>query len=88
MIYVGTCGYGYEDWQDVFYPSDVPRSERLAFYASEFDAVELDFTYYRMPTAEHLDSLAAQVTNAPEMAYAQAKEIPPCCQARMVFGCV
>jgi len=64
VIYVGTCGYGYEDWQGVFYPSDVPPNERLSYYATEFDAVELDFTYYRMPTAEHLRSLAAQVSAA------------------------
>jgi uncharacterized protein YecE (DUF72 family) len=61
VIYVGTCGYGYEDWQGIFYPPDLPRSGRLAYYAAEFDAVELDFTYYRMPTAEHLQGLAAQV---------------------------
>jgi uncharacterized protein YecE (DUF72 family) len=64
VIYVGTCGYGYEDWKGVFYPPEVPRNERLAYYATEFDAVELDFTYYRMPTAEHLQTLAAQVPAA------------------------
>ena len=64
MIYVGTCGYGYEDWTGVFYPPEVSRSERLAFYAAEFEAVELDFTYYHMPTAEHLRSLAAQAPAA------------------------
>jgi uncharacterized protein YecE (DUF72 family) len=68
VIYVGTCGYGYEDWQGVFYPSDIPRSERLAYYASEFEAVELDFTYYRMPTAEHLRALAAKVPAAQALA--------------------
>jgi uncharacterized protein YecE (DUF72 family) len=62
VIYVGTCGYGYDEWQGVYYPPEVPRSERLAYYASEFDAVELDFTYYRMPTADHLKALAAQVS--------------------------
>lgn len=61
MIHVGTCGYGYDDWKDVFYPPELPSSERLAYYAAEFDAVELDFTYYHMPTAEHLQALAAQV---------------------------
>ena len=61
MIHVGTCGYGYDDWKGVFYPPELPANERLAYYAAEFEAVELDFTYYRMPTAEHLEALAAQV---------------------------
>jgi uncharacterized protein YecE (DUF72 family) len=70
VIYVGTCGYGYEDWTGVFYPPEVSRSERLAFYAAEFEAVELDFTYYHMPTAEHLRGLAAQVPAAPGFQFA------------------
>lgn len=63
MIYLGTCGYGYDEWEGVFYPPDVPRRGRLAYYAAEFDAVELDFTYYRMPAMEHLKSLAAQTSD-------------------------
>jgi len=63
MIYLGTSGYSYADWE-VFYPPDLPRHERLAFYASElgdgFGAVELNFTYYRMPTADQLQRIAAQ----------------------------
>jgi uncharacterized protein YecE (DUF72 family) len=62
VIFVGTSGYGYDDWEGPFYPADLARNERLAFYAGEFEAVELNFTYYRMPTATHLRSLAAQVT--------------------------
>ncbi len=60
MIWLGTSGYSYEDWREVYYPRDLPAQERLAFYAAEFKAVELDFTYYRMPTAEHLNKLAGQ----------------------------
>ena len=71
MIRVGTCGYGYEEWQGVYYPPDVPRGGRLAYYAAEFDAVELDFTYYRMPTADHLRALAASAPGAgPEFRFA------------------
>jgi uncharacterized protein YecE (DUF72 family) len=70
MISVGTCGYGYEDWKGVFYPPEVSPGERLAYYAAEFDAVELDFTYYRMPTAEHLQSLAEHVPAKPGFQFA------------------
>ena len=38
----------------------MPRGSWLTYYASEFQAVELNFTYYRMPTAEQLANLAAE----------------------------
>jgi uncharacterized protein YecE (DUF72 family) len=60
MIYLGTCGYSFADWKEVFYPPDLPRGEWLSFYSAEFSAVELDFTYYRMPEAGHLRRMAAQ----------------------------
>ena len=64
MIYLGTSGYSYDDWKEVLYPAGLPRREWLAYYAAEsgagFGAVELNFTYYRMPTADLLDKMAAQ----------------------------
>ena len=64
MIYLGTSGYSYDDWKGVFYPVDLPRQEWLAYYAAgsgdAFGAVELNFTYYRMPTADLLDRIAGQ----------------------------
>jgi uncharacterized protein YecE (DUF72 family) len=48
----GTSGYSYEHWRDVFYPAHTRPAERLAFYATHFPAVELDVTFYRLPTRE------------------------------------
>jgi len=59
-MYLGTSGYSYDDWKHIYYPANVPRGSWLTYYASEFQAVELNFTYYRMPTAEQLSNLAAQ----------------------------
>jgi uncharacterized protein YecE (DUF72 family) len=59
-MYLGTSGYSYDDWKHVYYPTNVPRSGWLTYYSSEFRAVELNFTYYRMPTAEQLANLVAQ----------------------------
>jgi uncharacterized protein YecE (DUF72 family) len=64
MIYLGTSGYSYADWKGVYYPPELPRHEWLEFYAREFRAVELDFTYYRMPTADHLGKLAGRTPDA------------------------
>jgi len=60
MIYLGTSGYSYDDWRGVYYPAELGPHERLEYYAAEFDAVELNFSYYRMPTAEHLERLVAR----------------------------
>jgi uncharacterized protein YecE (DUF72 family) len=58
MIYLGTSGYSYQDWVDVYYPPDLPPGEWLSYYAAQFDAVEINYTYYRLPTAEHLQRFA------------------------------
>ncbi|MBC7338401.1 MAG: DUF72 domain-containing protein [Firmicutes bacterium] len=50
MILVGTSGFSYEDWRGVFYPPDLGTREMLGYYSQHFPVVELDFTYYRMPS--------------------------------------
>jgi uncharacterized protein YecE (DUF72 family) len=59
-MFVGTSGYSYDDWKHVFYPANVARSSWLAYYATEFQAVELNFTYYRLPTPAQIAKIAAQ----------------------------
>ena len=49
-IHVGTSGWTYDDWSARFYPPEVRGSDRLAFYCREFDTVEVNATFYRLPT--------------------------------------
>lgn len=58
---VGTSGYSYADWRGTVYPEGLPQKEMLAAYARRFDTVELNFSYYRPPEAEHLARMAAIV---------------------------
>ncbi|HET9030507.1 MAG TPA: DUF72 domain-containing protein [Candidatus Aquilonibacter sp.] len=51
MIYVGTCGYSYKEWIGSFYSPTIRPDEMLASYASHFTAVEIDSSYYRVPSA-------------------------------------
>jgi uncharacterized protein YecE (DUF72 family) len=51
-VRIGTSGYQYEDWRGRLYPRDLPRREWLAHYASQFDSVEINNTFYRLPEAE------------------------------------
>lgn len=49
MIRLGTSGFSYDDWIGPFYPPDLPKTAWLSFYAQQFDTVELNVTYYRLP---------------------------------------
>ena len=50
-IRVGCSGWQYRHWRGLFYPSDLPASRWLEFYAREFDTVEINNTFYRLPEA-------------------------------------
>ncbi len=58
-VRVGTSGYNYDEWKGSFYPADLPASRMLAFYAERFDTVEINATFYRMPTPKTLAGWAA-----------------------------
>jgi uncharacterized protein YecE (DUF72 family) len=49
-IYVGTSGYNYPEWRGTFYPEKHPAKKMFAFYAERFRTVEINATFYRMPT--------------------------------------
>jgi uncharacterized protein YecE (DUF72 family) len=50
MICVGTSGFSYKDWVGPVYPPDLPEREWLDFYAHQFSTVELNVTFYRVPS--------------------------------------
>lgn len=58
---VGTSGYSYKEWKGSFYPNDLPASEMLRYYALRFPTVEINNTFYRMPSRAMLAKWPAQV---------------------------
>src|SRR5512145_2625330 len=50
MVHVGTSGYSYPEWRGTFYPEGFPSARMLPYYAERFHTVELNNTFYRMPT--------------------------------------
>src|SRR6185503_9027263 len=50
MIFVGTSGYNYPEWKGSFYPADLPAAKMLPYYAARFSTVEINYTFYRIPT--------------------------------------
>jgi uncharacterized protein YecE (DUF72 family) len=52
-VRIGTSGYVYRHWRKgVFYPSGLPAKQELAYYAARFRTVELNNSFYRLPTRE------------------------------------
>ena len=46
----GTSGFAYKEWKGPFYPEKLPQSAMLAHYAGRLPAVEINYTFYRMPS--------------------------------------
>ncbi len=58
-VLVGTSGYNYPEWRGSFYPEKFSADKMLAFYAERFPTVEINYTFYRMPTEKLLAGWAA-----------------------------
>jgi uncharacterized protein YecE (DUF72 family) len=80
--YIGTIGFGYDDWRDVFYPRGMKASSYLAHYSLIFNAVEIDSTFHAIPRADNLlrwvrmtpaefkfcAKMPKEITHSPELA--------------------
>ena len=62
-LYVGTSGYSYKEWKGSFYPKDLAAADMLPFYAKSFSTVEINNTFYRMPSEKILLSWGSQVSD-------------------------
>jgi uncharacterized protein YecE (DUF72 family) len=49
-IHIGTSGWHYKHWMSVFYPAGTSASEMFGFYANHFDTVEINNSFYKLPT--------------------------------------
>jgi uncharacterized protein YecE (DUF72 family) len=56
---IGTSGYNYPEWRGSFYPEKFPTAKMLAYYAERFNTVEVNYTFYRIPTAKLLEGWSA-----------------------------
>ncbi|OWR14103.1 DUF72 domain-containing protein [Chryseobacterium sp. VAUSW3] len=55
-IYIGCSGFSNRDWKGFFFPEDLPSKEQLNFYATQFNTVEINSTFYRRPRAQTLQN--------------------------------
>ncbi len=49
-VHIGCSGWSYEEWRGILYPEGLPATKWLARYAEEFETVEVNNTFYRLPT--------------------------------------
>ncbi len=51
-LHLGSIGFSYNFWKPAFYPKKTASKDYLSFYASRFGSVEVDSTFYRIPTEQ------------------------------------
>jgi uncharacterized protein YecE (DUF72 family) len=59
--HLGTMGFSYRDWAQVFYPREIKSSDYLEFFATHFNAVELDTTFHAIPDRQRVKNWALSV---------------------------
>ena len=57
---VGTSGWQYDHWTGVFYPEDLRKAEWFSHFSEHFDTVEVNNTFYHLPSEETFDNWAHQ----------------------------
>jgi uncharacterized protein YecE (DUF72 family) len=58
-IWLGTSGFSYKEWRPAFYPADLSDKRFLEYYSSRFTSVEIDYTFYRIPSAKSIEAWKA-----------------------------
>jgi uncharacterized protein YecE (DUF72 family) len=53
---IGTVGFSYGDWEGIFYPEWLPTRDWFHYYASKFNSIEINLTFYRWPTAKTFEN--------------------------------
>lgn len=74
-FHVGTSGFSYDEWRPAFYPDDLKKADMLRFYAERLPAVELNNTFYRMPSAKVVAGWSEQVPDGFRFAVKASKRI-------------
>ena len=66
MVYIGTSGYYYQNWAGEFYPPSIMKYHYFDYYASHFNSLELNSTFYRFPKIQTMRSWKYKLKNYPE----------------------
>jgi uncharacterized protein YecE (DUF72 family) len=59
-LYAGTSGFAYASWKPEFYPDKLPSKKFLSYYSSRLNAVEVNYTFRRLPSVSTLEKWVAE----------------------------
>lgn len=59
-LYAGTSGFAYPSWKPDFYPEKLPSKQFLSYYSQRLNAVEVNYTFRRLPSASTLENWVSQ----------------------------
>jgi uncharacterized protein YecE (DUF72 family) len=60
-VYIGTSGFTYKSWNAHFYPPELPQRLQLEYFSTQFPTVEINATFYRLPTEAMIRGWAKRV---------------------------
>ncbi|HEY9875078.1 MAG TPA: DUF72 domain-containing protein, partial [Candidatus Obscuribacterales bacterium] len=60
MLFLGTSGWVYKHWMDLFYPPHLHGDQQLPFYAQHFSTVEINYSFYRLPEKSVFETWRSQ----------------------------
>ena len=60
-LYVGTSGWSYDHWKNNFYPLDLKSNKHLPYYSDHFKTVEINNTFYKLPSEKAISNWYDQV---------------------------
>jgi len=70
MIWIGCSGWVYKHWRGCFYPAELKQREWLRYYARHFPTVEINRSFYRLPSQANFVAWAAEVADRPVFSFA------------------
>jgi uncharacterized protein YecE (DUF72 family) len=84
LVQIGCSGWAYKHWRGIFYPAGLAQTRWFRRYAEEFDTVEINNSFYRLPSGETFEKWGRQAP--PGFCYAvkanryltQAKKLKDC----------
>lgn len=65
-VYLGTSGFSFDDWRGVVYPERLPKPQWLIYYEQQlrFTSLEINYTYYQMPSHRTMEGLLRKTSAA------------------------
>jgi len=75
QLFIGCSGYHYKNWKGTFYPHELPTQQWLAYYSKTFNTMELNNTFYKVPSLKALENWREQIPFGHKLAVKMHRQI-------------